>query len=370
MKRLLLVIREQEVAASDILRQPDTYPAEFLWGYRTLCQVLGQDRVQVIYSRLKGKGSNAIIKLYHALMTKLLEDMRISFELAFRLWRVRKATEAIFVTANNSIITVLSLKLLGCSFRVYPLLLGWPEFKFSKMSHIMRNMWVSILNRADSVLVLGVQEGEELRRLGINNVRFLSFGVDTEFWRPRAGKPSDYVFSIGADPNRDFDTLLSANLEMPIILCAPPERVRGLKIPQNVTLVQGKYTDVRRWLQHARIVVIPIKDTVRPSGQGSVLQAMASGKTVVTTLVKGGWTNKLRHNDNCILIPPNDPKALREAVCLAYNDLELLSIIGRNARKLVLDYFSVAHFAKSLISITGIHTINTLCSQIGERPDR
>ena len=44
----------------------------------------------------------------------------------------------------------------------------------------------------------------------------ISFGVDTDFWKPNNNVNKGYFFSIGQDPNRDFQTLLNTKLQYKI----------------------------------------------------------------------------------------------------------------------------------------------------------
>lgn len=348
-------MRRQGILPEDVLNATDRYPGEFLWGYRPLCDLFGHNQIGILYAAAGQTSKNILFRMLAAMATKFLVDMKIDLSLAFQLWRQRRKTEAVFVAANNAVFTALALRILGCGFRVYPLLLGWPEFKFSQMNRLKRSIWMFLLQKADGVLALGIEEAKELRLHGLRNVQFLTFGVDTDFWAPVNGMGKNFIFSVGADPNRDFETLLAANIDSPIVLCTPQERVKCLSIPQNVSVVQGSYSDVRKWFHEAKVVVIPIMDTIRPSGQGCILQAMSTGKAVITTSTQGRWTDKLIDGENCILVPPADPDALRQAIAKVYNDSALSAKIGHNARKTVLEHFTLSHFARSLAAVTGVN---------------
>jgi len=354
MGKLLLIMRSQSIQPRDVLTAPYKYPGEYLWGYRPLCNLLGNKHVDVIYTAGGRPSKNILFRVSSAIVTKFLGDMKIVPSLAFRLWRQRLETEAVFITANIAVFTTLILKLLGCGFRVYPLLLGWPEFKFTQMDRVKYRLWMFLLQKADGVLALGIEESNVLIRQGLRNVQNLTFGVDTDFWAPSNGRKKDFIFSIGADPSRDFKTLLAANVEIPIVLCAPSERVKCLSIPKNVSVVQGSYSDVRKWFHEAKIVVIPIMDTIRPSGQVSILEAMATGTAVITTRTRGRWTDKLIDGENCVLVSPGDPNELRQAIWKVYNDSALAAMIGEKARKTVVEHFTISHYVRSLIAATGM----------------
>lgn len=351
-RRLLLVMRNQGIAACDILADSARYPGERLWGYRPLTELLGNERAKVHYI---GTDTPGILHRVLSLLTvKLFGDLRILPSLAWRLWKERQDTETVLIMANSAIFTVFAMRALGLNYRIYPLLLGWVEFKFPQMSFWQRKIWLFLLRRTDCVLSLGIEEAHELRCLGLENVQFLDFGVDTDFWRPDDRPQKEYVFSVGADPNRDFETFLAATIGLPTLLCAHPEAIRHIPLHQNVTVVQGEQKDVHRWFQEARVVVIPLKDTLRPSGQNCILQAMATGKAVVTTLTRGRWTDKLVDGENCVLVPPGDKQALRQAIDALYCDPKLATEIGMHARKTVCENFSVKHLANAISRATGM----------------
>ena len=348
-------MRHQNIQPEDMLTAYHTgkYPGEYLWGYGPFCDLLGKERVAVIYTG-DSRSNHLLSRGISRISARLLGDMKVLPSLALRLWKQRHETAAVFVTANSGIMTLVVLKRLGCGFRVYPLLLGWLDVNFSQMNRLKRWIWLSLLRHVDGVVVLGAQESQELKRLGLHNVQHLPFGVDTEFWKPIPITEANYIFSIGADPNRDFATLLSANLDIPTIICAPSERFNHVILPEYVTVVKGDYLDVRNWFHEAKLVVIPIVDAIRPSGQVCILEAMATGKAVITTRTRGSWTDKLIDGENCILVPPHDPDALRDAIQRVYTDAHLVEMLGQNARKTVLAHFTIRHYTEAVAKITRI----------------
>jgi glycosyltransferase involved in cell wall biosynthesis len=351
-QQLLLIMRDQYVDASEVLNNYDIYPGERLWGYRPLVALLGKRRVGVHYVKMKSSG--ILRQIVSSLIIKTMGDMRVLPSLALRLWKEQKSTEAVLIMANNAMFTALVLRLLGLTYRAYPLLLGWPEFKFPEMSYLKRMIWVSLLRSSDAVLCLGINETKELHNVGLSNARFLEFGVDTDFWKPNGSTTKDYVFSVGADPNRDFETFLTATIDFPTVLCARTEKIQHLKLREKVTVVQGSQIDVLGWFQESKLVVIPIKDTIRPSGQNCILQAMASGKAVITTRTRGIWTDKLHDWENCVFVPPSDHKAMRQAIHDLYYNPAQAAAIGKCARETVLKHFTLDHFTRAITKITGM----------------
>jgi len=180
------------------------------------------------------------------------------------------------------------------------------------------------------------------------------FGVDTEFWTPGEGLPEDFVFSIGQDPGRDFDTLIRAGVDVPIRLhtalsvVVPPART-------NVLLTSGSYRhgkltdeELRDLYRRSMAVVVPLKDVYQPTGYSVTLQAMACGKPVVLSRIRGLWAPELLNDgENCLLVEPGNPDALGKAIRRLAADPELCRRLGKAARETVERHFSVAQSAAS-----------------------
>ena len=189
------------------------------------------------------------------------------------------------------------------------------------------------------------------------------FGVDTAFWTPaNAGERDDeaefHVVSVGSDPNRDYDTLLEADLDCPVeivtalAVAVPPSR-------PNVKLTAGNFfssslsdTELRDLYRRASVVAMPLKDVFQPSGYSVTLQAMACGRPVVLSRNKGLWAPELLiDGENCLLVPPGDPAALAAAIGRLQNDGDLARRLGLAARKTVEAHFTLAHMDRSLAEL-------------------
>lgn len=360
MKKIILVLKKPNKIFKnncDNNAGEKNYPEECLWGYPALCRTLGNNHVDII-DYAPPVYRHTLIGYIHKKLVHVLGDLRIDLAILWRVWKMRKDIGSIFVTSHSAILTFVLLKLLGCRFHVSAILLGWMDIKFPCMNKITKLFWMAALQKIDTIVTLGYEEKDRLKKLGFSNVGLLRFGVDYRFWAPKP-KPvndyvvNDYVFSIGADPNRDFQTLLSINTRIPFIICAPSIRFENLSIPHNVTIVSGNYLAVREWLLNARFVVIPIRDTIRPSGQVCILQAMAAGKAVITTKTRGVWTDKLIDGYNCLLVPAHDSLYLEQTITHLFNNPRLAVAIGRRAREAVITHFNTDIFAASILDITG-----------------
>ena len=178
-------------------------------------------------------------------------------------------------------------------------------------------------------------------------VSHIPFGVDCSFWAPaESGKGAtgeDYVLSIGNDAQRDYCTLLDAwKPEYPLLRVVTGQDIESTAA--NVEILRGNWhkqflTDeqIRALIRGTRFVILPIKNTVQPSGQSVCLQSMACGKAVVITDFPGLWDREiLRHSETCIVAgAPGDRSGLQIAAERLLGDAALAKGIGDKARRIV-----------------------------------
>lgn len=223
---------------------------------------------------------------------------------------------------------------------------------------LVRRLIRQSLHRLDSIAFFGPADRDYgIERYGLTpeKTSIILFGVDTGFWTPLEGVSENFIFSIGQDPSRDFDTLVNANVDVPIRLHT------GLPVAvpigrNNVTLTRGSYhrstmsdEELRTLYRRAMAVVVPLKDVYQPSGYSVTLQAMACGKPVILSRIRGLWAPALlRDGKNCLLVPPGDRDALAAAIMRLARDSDLRQRLGQGARATVERHFNCAAAADSL----------------------
>jgi glycosyltransferase involved in cell wall biosynthesis len=112
-------------------------------------------------------------------------------------------------------------------------------------------------------------------------------------------------------------------------------RLAQLKLTDHVTLV-GRIPkgDVPRYLQQGDIFINTTNVDNTPI---SVIEALACGLCVVSTNV-GGIPYLLRHEHDALLVPPNDPQAMADAVRRILTEPGLAEHLSRNARATAEQY--------------------------------
>ncbi len=195
------------------------------------------------------------------------------------------------------------------------------------------------------VAIAPISKGEEKflrQRLGPDqDLAYLPFGVDHRFWVPPPPHhhQDDYVLSIGNDPRRDYKTLAQAwGPEFP-----PLKIITRLHVPPspgNVEVIAGDWNssllsdqEIRSLIQGARFVVLPLRQTIQPSGQSVCLQAMACGKAVILSDIDGLWDRDVMVDGaSCLLVPPGSIEGLQTAVQRLLGNPRRSQDIGVRAR--------------------------------------
>ena len=226
----------------------------------------------------------------------------------------------------------------------------------------------AVARSADASVFVTAAEADLFRRRAPEcapRVRWAQNGVDTEYFAPDAARPSPFagedeaiVFTGAMDywPNVDAvcwfarDVLPAVQAARPgarfhIVGMQPAPTVQALaRLPGIV--VTGRVPDVRPYLQHARVVVAPLR--VARGIQNKVLEAMAMARPVVASSCAAEGLTAVPGTD----LEVGDDAATLAARTLAAMAPQRAAALGAAARARVLaDYdwaVNLAPFARLL----------------------
>ena len=341
-------------------RKSQSFPTEFFYGFIQLQQA-GYD-VEIIIDRELNLGNSP------SRLRRVLSHF-VYLMIGIPLWPLRRLTrhnvrerldsfDGLVVTTNTFGICLCVLRRLN---------LIRPQILFIAMGLIKsttprrtiaiyrwlfrKNVMLRTLSEIDANLL-----ASRLR----TPVLHIPFGVDPSFWVPievnACASSEDYILSIGNDSNRDYQTLLDAwKSNYPKLRIVTSQDIATTS--PNIEIIRGDWhkqilTDehIRTLMQHARFVVLTIKNTIQPSGQSVCLQAMACGKAVIINDFPGLWNRELlRNGQTCIIAGPSGlHSGIQDAVERLLADRELTIAIGTNARKVVESDLNVNSMAKGM----------------------
>ena len=190
-----------------------------------------------------------------------------------------------------------------------------------------------------------------------DRIRVIPFGIDAAQWTaPAASGAAPFVLFVGRHvAYKGVDVLIRAlqGTGVPAVIAGDgPQRsawqdlARGLGVEASFP---GDIPDhqVRRLFASCAAFVLP--STSRAEAFGYVqLEAMASGKPVISTDVPSGvsWVNQ--HERTGLVVPAGDAGALRSAIRRLMDDEALRMRFGRQARARVEDTFTLTHLRDRL----------------------
>ncbi|RKY42211.1 MAG: hypothetical protein DRP85_03665 [Candidatus Makaraimicrobium thalassicum] len=114
------------------------------------------------------------------------------------------------------------------------------------------------------------------------------------------------------------------------------EQIRKLGIADSVFLTPGSMP-LEKYLSLLDIFCLP---SVHEGLGLSLMEAMAAGRACIASDV-GGLSELITSEENGILVPPKDPKALMAAILRLLKDDRFRRRLGDNARKKAADSFSI-----------------------------
>jgi O-antigen biosynthesis protein len=97
----------------------------------------------------------------------------------------------------------------------------------------------------------------------------------------------------------------------------------------------------------ADVLVCASRDETMPI---AILEAMSLLKAIISTTV-GGIAEWLRNGVNGLLVPPEDPAALAEAIRRCVEEPELLDSLGSGARETFVENFSIDRLGENFIHL-------------------
>jgi len=117
--------------------------------------------------------------------------------------------------------------------------------------------------------------------------------------------------------------------------------------------------ELRAYYQNCEVFVMPAKtvlDDRSPKGEGFgivFLEAMAFGKPVIGPNY-GAPTEFIRHGEHGLLVNPESPEEVAEALIQLLSSPDLARQMGEAARQWVLQEYSYSRFRERLAKILGI----------------
>ena len=190
------------------------------------------------------------------------------------------------------------------------------------------------------------------------NFEFLPYPVDTDFWWPdESPQQGKYILFIGNDRNRDYDLALQIAEEMKEYQFKfITKRIPSDKVSENTQLISGDWKEsilsdmeVREIIRGSSVVILPLKESLQPSGQSVCQQVMSCGKTAIITRTEGFWSpdDFVDKKHLCFVETNHVHDWCKLIIEIIHNDAKA-QCIGMNARKFITEKYNIRIFGEKL----------------------
>lgn len=226
-------------------------------------------------------------------------------------------------------------------------------FFFAKrwyINHLVRTLRkyeMSILDKVDGIAAITYTDAAFFRRVTATPVIDIPFGVDIEQFNPVfevGDAPTFYhIGSMNWMPNEEgikwflnnvWDEVQEREPEAKLYLAGRNMPKWLLKTKKKNVFVVGEVPDAHEFVNQNNVAIVPLF-----SGSGmriKIIESMALGKTVITTMIGAEGIQYTEFED--IIIADNEHKMI-ENICRLYKHPEEAEAIGLNARRLIEELY-------------------------------
>mgnify|MGYP001242353842 FL=1 len=197
----------------------------------------------------------------------------------------------------------------------------------------------------------------------INKFNLLPFAVDLDLWKfNESSKEKNNILFVGNDGFRDFD--LAENLSHSFIdlnFVYVSEFIKPESInTNNSKILKGSWgnpgvsdIELRDEYYKAKLTIIPLKESLQPSGQSVALQSLACGTPVLITKTEGFWDKKnFKNKKNIFFAENNKIESWTKLIQSIINESEEeLNQVVMESRNLIEDKYSLIKFSKEIENI-------------------
>ena len=232
-----------------------------------------------------------------------------------------------------------------------------------KIKSIFRSMFIGLFVLSSTKLIF-LSEGEfeyAVKKMPFWSKRFifLPFAVDTDFWKfKKKEQITNKVLFIGNDGQRDYSFIIELAEALPKykFTIVSGQILRDDLKSANIELINGSwdndnYSDdfIHDLYTEASVTIIPIKNSLQPSGQSVALQSMSSGTPVIITKTDGFWEPEVfRDSENIFFANKNSVTEWEEKINNVMDDSKLLNYVAKNARDTVVENNNLETFNRKL----------------------
>ena len=136
----------------------------------------------------------------------------------------------------------------------------------------------------------------------LDKLAYVPFCIDSKFWRNEKIKKRYDIAFVGNDGNRDFKfltELIESLDDLRFLVISSNEYLKKFFYNykfDKVDFIEGSLSEselddleLKKLYSSSKISIIPLKETIQPSGQSVSLQSLSTGLPIIITETHGNW---------------------------------------------------------------------------------
>ena len=190
---------------------------------------------------------------------------------------------------------------------------------------------------------------------------FLPFSVDQDFWKSNKNNQNKKeILFLGNDLNRDFEFAynLGKNMDKYSFIFVS-NSFSKYKKHKNIQILDSNWLeggitdiDIRNIFEKSACTIVPLINTIQPSGQSVSLQSMSMNVPVIITKTKGFWDyDTFENNRNIVFAKKNDIELWESLIENLFKDNSLYGNLIMNAKKTMEDDYNQDKLFKKFLKI-------------------
>jgi glycosyltransferase involved in cell wall biosynthesis len=232
---------------------------------------------------------------------------------------------------------------------------------WERISRARRSVLSASLRSAATVICLGEWQRERLEEQTGAHATTALLGIDERYFAPRPAAPpptgEPYVLAVGKDLARDYGTFAEAvrRLGVRAEIAAYPRNLEDVRLPPRTRARAVSAAELRELYAGAACVVVPQRRQEYPYGSEgggltSLLETLAMARPLVAT-DRPILHDYVTDGETALLVPPEEPEALAEAIRRVLDDADLAGRLGEAGRARVEAELTTRHFAARIAPI-------------------
>ncbi len=347
------------------LNDVDIKAKEFFYGFHYLSTKNNIEIIEANKNKDNISGVRFLLNLYDRIIVKLTSFPSYSIELiSIANKKKLKNFEKRIFTTDALFVSVLPIVLIEKLFfrRNKNLVITMGLFGKKPKNIINKTFdWLFIrlvIFSANKFLFLGEGEFNFAKNnypKVVDKFTYLPFCVDTEFWSPRQENNKKGVLFVGNDGKRDYELFLKIVNSMQDVNFTAITNFKIDKQFSNLNIVKGSWSEhflsdnqMKDYYLNSELTIIPLKDSLQPSGQSVGMQSLSCGTPILVTETDGFWGDEnFKNNLGINFVSKNSTNSWVDSI---YKILE-----NKSKNNINVDYlnknFDISIFNKKLENI-------------------